>query len=118
MQSFFALFNRFLIERAKSEKLYVVYCVFYCLHSPISSRWDHVHSPTEEMVVPYDTLDENVNPAILDKIAVLKLNGGLGTTMGMGGLPKSALEVRDGMTFLDLSVRQIEVLHPLSSPIP
>ena len=29
--------------------------------------------------------------------------------MGMGGVPKSALEVREGMTFLDLSVRQIEV---------
>ena len=41
-------------------------------------------------------------------MAVLKLNGGLGTTMGCVG-PKSAIEVRDGMTFLDLSVRQIEV---------
>jgi UDP-N-acetylglucosamine pyrophosphorylase len=39
---------------------------------------------------------------------VLKLNGGLGTTMGCVG-PKSIIEVRDGMTFLDLSVRQIEV---------
>jgi UDP-N-acetylglucosamine pyrophosphorylase len=39
---------------------------------------------------------------------VLKLNGGLGTTMGCIG-PKSVIEVREGMTFLDLSVRQIEV---------
>lgn len=46
--------------------------------------------------------------ADLEKLAVLKLNGGLGTTMGCVG-PKSAIEVRDGMTFLDLSVRQIEV---------
>jgi len=37
--------------------------------------------------------------------------GGLGTTMGCVG-PKSAIEVRNGMTFLDLTVRQIEV-HPL-----
>lgn len=44
----------------------------------------------------------------LTKLAVLKLNGGLGTTMGCVG-PKSAIEVRDSMTFLDLSVRQIEV---------
>lgn len=29
--------------------------------------------------------------------------------MGMSGAPKSAIEVREGMTFLDLSVRQIEV---------
>lgn len=39
---------------------------------------------------------------------MLKLNGGLGTTMGCVG-PKSVIEVREGMTFLDLSVRQIEV---------
>ena len=45
----------------------------------------------------------------LSKLAVLKLNGGLGTTMGCVG-PKSAIEVRDGMTFLDLTVRQIEVI--------
>ncbi len=48
------------------------------------------------------------NAEYLNKLAVLKLNGGLGTTMGCVG-PKSAIEVRDGMTFLDLSVRQIEV---------
>jgi hypothetical protein len=41
---------------------------------------------------------------------VLKLNGGLGTTMGCVG-PKSVIEVRDNMTFLDLSVRQIEHLN-------
>ena len=63
------------------------------------------------MVIPYANLSEDIDASILNKIAVLKLNGGLGTTMGMGGLPKSALEVRDGMTFLDLSVRQIEHLN-------
>ena len=39
---------------------------------------------------------------------VVKLNGGLGTTMGCTG-PKSAIEVRDNMTFLDMTVKQIEV---------
>lgn len=47
---------------------------------------------------------------ILKKLAVLKLNGGLGTTMGCVG-PKSAIEVRDGMTFLDLTVRQMQHLN-------
>lgn len=45
---------------------------------------------------------------MLDKLVVLRLNGGLGTTMGCQG-PKSVIEVRDGLTFLDLCVRQIEV---------
>lgn len=56
----------------------------------------------------YKQIPEASSSTDLEKLAVLKLNGGLGTTMGCVG-PKSAIEVRDGMTFLDLSVRQIEV---------
>jgi UTP--glucose-1-phosphate uridylyltransferase len=44
----------------------------------------------------------------LDKAVVLKLNGGLGTSMGMTRA-KSLLEVKDGLSFLDIIVRQ--VLH-------
>ncbi|MEA2219072.1 MAG: UTP--glucose-phosphate uridylyltransferase [Solirubrobacteraceae bacterium] len=42
----------------------------------------------------------------LRRTVVVKLNGGLGTSMGMTG-PKSLLEVKDGLTFLDIVVRQI-----------
>jgi len=42
----------------------------------------------------------------LGRTVVIKLNGGLGTSMGMTG-PKSLLEVKDGLTFLDITVRQI-----------
>ena len=73
----------------------------------VYSDWDKIKAPKPEQVRPYQVLP-NVDPAILDKLAVLKLNGGLGTTMGCVG-PKSIIEVREGMTFLDLSVRQIEV---------
>jgi len=72
-----------------------------------NSDWEKIKAPKPEQVRPYEVLP-NVDPAILDKLAVLKLNGGLGTTMGCVG-PKSIIEVREGMTFLDLSVRQIEV---------
>lgn len=71
------------------------------------SDWDKINPPKPEQVRPYEVLP-NVDPSILNKLAVLKLNGGLGTTMGCVG-PKSIIEVRDNMTFLDLSVRQIEV---------
>lgn len=37
---------------------------------------------------------------------VIKLNGGLGTSMGLHG-PKSLLPVRSGLTFLDLIARQV-----------
>src|SRR3954470_4255839 len=42
----------------------------------------------------------------LDRTVVIKLNGGLGTSMGMTRA-KSLLEVKDGLTFLDLIARQI-----------
>ena len=42
--------------------------------------------------------------------AVIKLNGGLGTSMGMDRA-KSLLEVRDGLSFLDIIVRQVLVLR-------
>lgn len=44
----------------------------------------------------------------LNKLIVIKLNGGLGTTMGCQG-PKSTITVRDDLTFLDLIIRQLEV---------
>ena len=38
--------------------------------------------------------------------AVLKLNGGIGTTMGLNG-PKSLLEAHEGRTFLDIALGQL-----------
>jgi UTP--glucose-1-phosphate uridylyltransferase len=45
-------------------------------------------------------------PDALDATVVCKLNGGLGTSMGMTKA-KSLLEVKDGMTFLDVIARQV-----------
>lgn len=45
-------------------------------------------------------------PALLAASAILKLNGGLGTSMGLEKA-KSLLEVRPGITFLDLIAKQI-----------
>lgn len=59
----------------------------------------------------YDNLPEPTQEEIkllLDKLIVVKLNGGLGTSMGCHG-PKSTIEVRSGFTFLDLTIQQIEV---------
>ncbi|RLT44572.1 MAG: UTP--glucose-1-phosphate uridylyltransferase [Chloroflexi bacterium] len=48
--------------------------------------------------------------AALDRLVVLKLNGGLGTSMGMNG-PKSLLPVKNDLTFLDITARQILALR-------
>jgi UTP--glucose-1-phosphate uridylyltransferase len=78
-------------------------------------QWEKIKPPTDEVVVPYDNLaefseEQTKVKSLLDKLAVLKLNGGLGTTMGCTG-PKSVIEVRNGLTFLDLIVQQIENLN-------
>lgn len=44
--------------------------------------------------------------AVLDRVAVLKVNGGLGTSMGLSG-PKSLLEVKHGHSFLDILAGQV-----------
>ena len=43
---------------------------------------------------------------VLDRLVVVKLNGGLGTSMGLSG-PKSLLEVKSGMSFLDVTAAQV-----------
>ncbi len=50
------------------------------------------------------------NPEALKRTICLKLNGGLGTSMGLHG-PKSLLQVRDGLTFLDFAARQVQNLQ-------
>ncbi len=57
--------------------------------------------------------DGAADPELLGQAVVIKLNGGLGTSMGLQG-PKSLLAVRDGDTFLDLMVRQILDLRKTS----
>ena len=60
----------------------------------------------------FDELPEAGDGAreVLDRTVVLKLNGGLGTSMGMTQA-KSLLEVKDGLTFLDVIVRQVLALR-------
>ena len=61
-------------------------------------------------------LDELPEPSperareVLDALAVVKLNGGLGTSMGLSG-PKSLLEVKPGASFLDVIATQVLALR-------
>lgn len=64
-----------------------------------------VSAPDENMIIPAEDLPAGEN-APLDKLAVIKLNGGLGTSMGLSKA-KSLLTVKDGNTFLDIIAKQI-----------
>eukprot|EP00128_Syssomonas_multiformis_P005339 Colp12_sorted_trinity150504_noHs@14580 len=95
VDGFLVLFKRFLAEKNATID------------------WNKIKPPSAGTVTPYSEMnapeDTDVKE-LLSKLVVLKLNGGLGTSMGCTG-PKSAIEVRDDMTFLDLTVRQIEQLN-------
>ncbi|KAI5185769.1 UTP--glucose-1-phosphate uridylyltransferase [Nematocida homosporus] len=95
MKKFFTLFSQYL--RTRSNKL----------------DWEKIAPPPKPMIIDYEASSppaaENIAD-LLSKLAVLKLNGGLGTSMGCTG-PKSAIEVKDHLNFIDLSVRQIEHLN-------
>jgi UTP--glucose-1-phosphate uridylyltransferase len=49
---------------------------------------------------------KEVGQAALEELVVIKLNGGLGTSMGLSRA-KSLLEAKDGLTFLDIIAKQI-----------
>ena len=48
--------------------------------------------------------------AVLDQMVIVKLNGGLGTSMGLSG-PKSLIEVKPNTTFLDVIATQVLALR-------
>src|SRR3954467_12223802 len=54
------------------------------------------------------------DPAHLDQAVVIKLNGGLGTSMGMTAA-KALVEVKDGLSFLDIIARKVPHLRPGAS---
>jgi len=75
--------------------------------------WSLIKPPPEEMIAMHANLAEPTADELageMQKLAVLKLNGGLGTGMGCKG-PKSVIQVRNDLSFLDLTVMQIEHLN-------
>jgi UTP--glucose-1-phosphate uridylyltransferase len=74
----------------------------------------YIASDELEPAAAVATLDElppvRDSNGALDRVAVIKLNGGLATTMGLRG-PKSLMEARDGRSFLELIVAQTHALR-------
>ncbi len=64
------------------------------------------HLPRLETV----SRERKPDPALLSQAVVIKLNGGLGTSMGLERA-KSLLVVRNGLTFLDFIIKQVLYLR-------
>uniref|UniRef100_A0A914X1B1 UTP--glucose-1-phosphate uridylyltransferase n=1 Tax=Plectus sambesii TaxID=2011161 RepID=A0A914X1B1_9BILA len=83
------------------------------LRAKAAIDWPKIMPLPENAIKSYDSLTEGDPLTIKDrlsKLVVIKLNGGLGTSMGCKG-PKSVIPVRNDLTFLDLTLQQIQFLN-------
>ncbi|KAH0576970.1 UTP-glucose-1-phosphate uridylyltransferase [Spironucleus salmonicida] len=92
-------------------ELYSRYQIY--IEQDMKINWSKVKPVSDSNMQKYQELstpsEEQIKQS-LKQVAVLKLNGGLGTSMGCDG-PKSLLPVRDGLCFLDFTVKQIEFIN-------
>ena len=99
MGTFVPMFERYLKVRAEPGSEYV--------------SWDTVHPLPASAIEKLETLpavDEARTKELLKKLAVVKLNGGLGTTMGCTG-PKGFVAAHGEDRFIDLIVEQLAALN-------
>ena len=78
-------------------------------------RGESAHLRSEDLepvtdVATFAELPEPGDAEALERVAAIKLNGGLATTMGLRQ-PKSLIEARDGASFLELIIGQILALR-------
>jgi UTP--glucose-1-phosphate uridylyltransferase len=110
--SFLELF----LAKMKKENLHPIVCQSFAKYyqqiingatGKLSEK--DIEQPKSENLIDYKNLTK-VNKDYLDQLVVIKLNGGLGTSMGLTKA-KSLLKVKEDFTFLDIIVRQILALR-------
>lgn len=69
-----------------------------------------IQAPSAENLLKYEDMAGFRNQGILKSTVVIKLNGGLGTSMGLSAA-KSLLPVKGSMNFLDIITRQVLALR-------
>jgi len=71
-----------------------------------------ISPPEKKNLIDYNQLEKPIS-SHLEKLVVIKLNGGLGTSMGLTKV-KSLLRVKEDFNFLDIIIRQILYLREKS----
>lgn len=112
--SIFAIFERKMRNAGLSQTFIDNFRFYYeQLVQGVTGYIPHEEAQPVETLPSYQGLDASLQHAgkrALSRTLVLKLNGGLGTSMGMDG-PKSLLPVKGDLTFLDIIVRQVLALR-------
>ncbi len=106
-------FAKLMWQEGISENVIKTFAAYYnILASGASSKIGkkEIKPPSAQNLVQYENLNQNPNTEILRKTVVIKLNGGLGTSMGLSKA-KSLLPVKGNMNFLDIIARQVLTLR-------
>ena len=112
------LFRPFALKMEERRIPSIVINVFKCYYTQIMQGAQgktsdvEINPVAEGEVPPYAALEPYIEAgrAALKHTVVIKLNGGLGTSMGLERA-KSLIPVKDGHTFLDIIMRQAKVLR-------
>nr|CTP81166.1 Bm9531 [Brugia malayi] len=83
------------------------------LREPSTIDWTRMKPLSSKFQRNYESLPHcsgNELDKVVKHLSVIKLNGGLGTTMGCDG-PKSLIEVRKGLTFLDFAIGHVQYFN-------
>ena len=115
MRSFNSIKKSMLKEHCSEHEITLFRSLFerYISDKEKKVDWQNISSPDDQSIINYEqipTCNQQEAKQLLSQLVVCRLNGGLGTGMGCLG-PKSAIEVRDGKSFLDLLVSQIQNIN-------
>jgi UTP--glucose-1-phosphate uridylyltransferase len=99
------------LSKGALDKLVSMFKSAFSKDSESEIVWDFVKPLTKNEQFLYEDLEEPKNPQeLLKQLIVVKLNGGLGTTMGCTS-PKSLINVTKDETFFDILLDQIKSLN-------
>ncbi len=76
-------------------------------------NWEHVHDlvPAEDEIFLEEIQEKYpIKKETLNKVAIIKLNGGLGTSMGLSKA-KSLAVIKDPYSFLEVIIKQVEFIR-------
>lgn len=106
-------FAKLMWKEGISENVIKTFAAYYNqLVSGKSSKISkaQIQPPSKKNLIDYKDISEHNNNEIIRKTVVIKLNGGLGTSMGLSKA-KSLLPVKGNMNFLDIIARQVLTLR-------
>ncbi|MEN6445421.1 MAG: UTP--glucose-1-phosphate uridylyltransferase [Candidatus Cloacimonas sp.] len=109
-------FIRMMKQEGIKDDVIRTFCAYYAKLTQGDTGYikeEMIKPPSDTNLIEYQQIKQTSRPSLLKKIAIIKLNGGLGTSMGLAKA-KSLLPVKNNMNFLDIISRQVLTLRSIS----